>query len=833
MSSHSPLIEKVHNFGIYIKKSKRAIFQLDFPGKSFYIIQRGHIKKNYGFDKLQHYDSEEGCHLVLKFLDSEIEFDTDNSEEKYTICRLLSLITDGTPAEYVNTAPDSDSLSLLPPVKIRQERILKDGLLEKKGNTTITTWNKRRVKVSPGEFSYFKPGEDLALNIVQIWDGICQIKRISSTGFSLTIRDERTYSFRCIGDPKQKLTAEDDREEWVKVLERAIKTRRNTLVYLDNNIGRNTSIKSKPDNIYEMATAVIGNKQDTPATQFASDINQHQVNQFQPRAQEITAHLSVSVSYVGTSDPTSDRTQQQSNQSSPDPIRSRKVPIMATSTTIPIPVTSSESPRSPQPYPSEANIYSTAEPIPTNKSSNGIFESSEGNVSSARAMFEDKIKVLADADGTDTKTKRRSGSPQEPKQDSPQTNGVPQPAIVIGRPAPPPPPPPAPAPLLKVKKAGVKLTTLPSVKLKPAHWTKISNNVVSGSIWKTMHDVTKNLDLSLLEEQFAMKEKETSNGKEPKEGGRKSKELLLDPKRAHILGIIVNGMKITGNDNMLELLSTMTETSTFPAETLSTIRSCQPTDDDKEMYKAYKGPVEKLLPVDKFMKNLCEIPYIGLRLELTQTIWEFPRTYDAVQEEVEDIWIACDELVGCSKLVKILEYILAIGNLLNSKWSSGYGVQGFEITSIDKVIEVKGKDHHLTVLSYLVNTLRAQDEDLLDWTSTLKHVSCSAEYSVKAIGAEIEVLKNDLQKVKKNMKVLKPLMTSNQDKQFQTDVQNFVTEHEKGLNKLDAKAIQLTHKYNRTLEMFGEKSDRPSDVFFSSISRFMEKFEQARDKRLK
>ncbi|ESO98181.1 hypothetical protein LOTGIDRAFT_158968 [Lottia gigantea] len=838
MSSFSPMIEKIHNFGIYMKKGKRAILQLDFPGRSFNIIQRGHIKKNFRFENLVHFDSAEDLHIILTVGETDLEFQADNSEEKYTICRLLSLVIDLSPHEYANlglpslTKDKSSGVSVLPPVSLRQEKILREGVLEKKGNTTITTWNKRRVKISAGEFSYYKPGDELALNIVQIWDGATHIKRIGNNSFNVVIRDSRTYSFRCLSESKSK-SVEEERDEWVKDFEKAIRTRRNTLVYIDDNLL--SSNQHKSDEFSYPPTLESTPSSELTRVENSQDFSTKQYEQ--NRKPEITAHLSVSVSYVSDKCHDSDRKSPMPPLSSTTTTQtslSSKVPIHVPSPSrvIPKPPTMSPDPiyslqtsvtndaSSPPPPDMVKPFQNTAvvKPYAVSDVSGEAMTGEQPSVANARAMFEEKSKKMAEEEISPRERKRVPTPPEPPPMDLIPDDNIPPPA------GPPPPPPP----LLNVKKAGVKLSVLPSTKLKPAHWTKISKSAASNSIWKDMRDVTKKLNLATLEDQFAMKEKDDRRlSKEIPDSGKATP--MLDQKRAHVLGIIVNSMKIAGHINMLDIISTITETETFPSETLSTIRSCQPTDDDIEMYKAYKGSKDDLNSVDKFMMELCEVPKIDLRLELLQIIWEFPKTFEEVQEEVDDIWQACDEIVGCTKLVNVLEYLLAIGNLLNAKWSSGYGVPGFEITSIDKIIEVKGKNN-TTVLNYLITTLKKNDPELLDWSSTLSHVSISSEYSVKAIGAELEVMKNDLMKVKKHMKVLKPLLTSKSDKKFQTDVHAFVNENEKKLDKLDAKSHQLANKYIRALELFGEKSDKPSDVFFGCIQNFMESFQQARGK---
>ncbi|XP_046550594.1 proteoglycan 4-like isoform X2 [Haliotis rubra] len=309
MASCDQLHVKIHNFGIYKKNGKRAILQLDFPGESIYLIQRGHIKKTYNFEQLQHFDSEEGLHIVLKFKDSEFEFDADNVEEKYTLCRLISLVLDKDEEEDGATTPGiKDSgrrVSVLPTLPMLADKVIKEAVLEKKGNTTITTWNKRRLRVTPGEFSYYKPGTELALNIVQVWEDICSVRRSGQHGFNVTVRN-RVYSFRLLHDQRAN-NPEVEREEWIEAFQKAMKSKRHTLVMLEKTSSLDTPrsnltafefpsqpAEEEPVSIDEL---IKRRKQST------EENNNEPLEQVTLRKPEVTKHFSVHLSYVEKTTP--------------------------------------------------------------------------------------------------------------------------------------------------------------------------------------------------------------------------------------------------------------------------------------------------------------------------------------------------------------------------------------------------------------------------------------------------------------------------------------------------------------------------------------------------
>ncbi|XP_060561802.1 formin-H-like [Ruditapes philippinarum] len=180
-------------------------------------------------------------------------------------------------------------------------------------------------------------------------------------------------------------------------------------------------------------------------------------------------------------------------------------------------------------------------------------------------------------------------------------------------------------------------------------------------------------------------------------------------------------------------------------------------------------------------------------------------------------------------LVLVLEYLLAIGNHLNRNWSESHVSSGFQVTSLDKILSVRGKDTGYTLIHFLVEQLRMSDPGLLQWTESVQMVKKCEQISVKSVAAESEVLKCDLSKVKKHLKTLKskPVYCSRQDNKFQQDAQNLTVEYEMKLEKLDRRGGELHHKYRKILTKFGEPLYQKSDQMFAVVANFADKFKAA------
>lgn len=225
-------LDSAHNFGIYTKSGKRTILQIDFSCKKINLIERGNIRKNFDFVNVKTYDSEEDLHIVIRFHGTNkfIEFDADTAEDKYTICRLLGILLGQFQIEAPPEGADDQRENGLRPKQISTRRqIIKEGILDKKGNTKIPTWSRRRLQVCPGEFSYFKQGEEVALNLVQLWENATSVTSTGQNGFTVSVRD-RNYHFRIPGSVPN---VEREKEKWMQAFIQASQRKRATFLLGD------------------------------------------------------------------------------------------------------------------------------------------------------------------------------------------------------------------------------------------------------------------------------------------------------------------------------------------------------------------------------------------------------------------------------------------------------------------------------------------------------------------------------------------------------------------------------------------------------------------------
>lgn len=433
-----------------------------------------------------------------------------------------------------------------------------------------------------------------------------------------------------------------------------------------------------------------------------------------------------------------------------------------------------------------------------------------------------KVQDERSASPTETYAAEETGEPSLLEQTS---NVPPAPPIAVGG-VPPPPGgvPPPPPPMMMDGNLTRSCAVQSKMKLRPFFWNKIPNNLVSSSLWLKASDRTKSINLELLEDMFRVDEKEKAvNSVQSKPAAK----MLLDPKRAQNLGIFLSGFKLSVKQ-IDEKLSEFRGEEALPMDHVIALKRFLPSAEEAEMYKNYKEDPSTLVPEDQFMMKLCEIEDLEKRLDLLLVVMEFPMQFEDLAPNVNNLLQACKELYHSKNFLLVLEYVLSIGNILNSGSNRG-GAYGFRLQSLPKLADIRGNNKKNTLLKFLILQLQQSNPDSIHFTAELKSVPKAAACSSKALFAEVEVMRKDLLKIKKHSSdlFLKRKETNPLDVKLHNDVDSFVSEYEEKLNDLCDKCKEMKQIYNKVLVSFGEPQSSDSEELFGAISTFMTQFEKA------
>ncbi|XP_064611015.1 uncharacterized protein LOC135475161 [Liolophura sinensis] len=842
ISAPMEIQQKSHIYGVSTPGGRRTL-QIDFVSKTFNFISGGQIQQSFKFLDLRSYDVDEAIanELVLRFEDRCFEINTDSTEEKYGLERLLSTVLELNDLERIGVNLNPAGTVVSP-----EQMLIKRGKLMKRGNTAIPVWAERMVKIQTGEFCFYRAGDAVAINVVRLWEGNAKFKARGNDGLVIQMRapDTRIFCFRvCSDGHKDSSAIKQERNDWLKAFKKACITRRSTLKLTKDQIQK-LSLRSNQaagEQTPARKRVVIGEGQFTsptsPSGQASSSgsigYSTGRSTASYTESPTISRDSLVNANVYET--PECPRDEAIGTSSDDDSGEFEDEEVFYNSI--------------PTPYAhQEAEVLGlladaiSVEDIPGDIQ--GTDEHIYGNEISIQPptacpnTFKDPpyARKIIQADPTIQAPAPKNDSLAAPgfvishggKDISwqPDTNVVTTLPIPVPPVSPPMPPPPAPPPMPLTRDCSNR------IKLKHIFWKAVPPNQVEKSIWQHSRpdELRKKLNLSVLEDQFSLGPNRQLSGTT---APTTSQQTLVGGKRAYNLGIFLKGLKTRGRALIQSLSQVNEEDSALSVEQVATIRRFQPTVEDCEMYNNYSGNKSKLGEVDQFMMELCKIPELENRLDLTQLLWEFPHQLHCLEPTVEQMTRTCNQLNTSQKFARVLQYILCLGNYLNSSSPSGLEVKGFHLAALNSLADTRGKDRDYSLLHYLVDQLAAVEPELLNFQREIPDIHKCSESSTKALEVEIEVLKNQLTLIRKTIRSLRAglIHPASYEAHFLDEAEKFAKHHDRLLEQLQVLHNQLHHSYISVLHRFGQPMETSSNQLFTAICEFMEKFEAINQER--
>ncbi|XP_064420276.1 formin-F [Latimeria chalumnae] len=364
------------------------------------------------------------------------------------------------------------------------------------------------------------------------------------------------------------------------------------------------------------------------------------------------------------------------------------------------------------------------------------------------------------------------------------------------------------------------LTTRTSKKTKAFHWDIVPQDKVQKSVWGHCNPEKVKLDVIRLYNYFKIQEKGTATGNDIPA----TQQTLLNQKVAHNFSIFLKSFPTKPNQMKDKLLIIHEEKGGLTDEHIASLRRYIPTPGDIDMYKSFKGSPSELHLVDQYMLEMCKIPYLNNRLDLLLKIREFPGNMHDLQPLIKQQIKACTQLSDSKNFISVLEYLLAIGNYLNEN-AGKQKAKGFRLSSLTKLLQLCGKERQFTLLYALVEQILLHEPELAKFSQELTEFEAVAGASIKGLNAEVEVLKNELQKITQYKKNLKS-NRSTQELQFSKDLKAVIQKYEADLSQLTQQCGEMKKIYSDILIKFGEPQDQDSQELFGWVSSFIKDFKK-------
>ncbi|XP_065817765.1 uncharacterized protein [Labrus bergylta] len=382
-----------------------------------------------------------------------------------------------------------------------------------------------------------------------------------------------------------------------------------------------------------------------------------------------------------------------------------------------------------------------------------------------------------------------------------------------------PPPPfiPAPPPLPFKFKIDLK-----KPQTKAFHWDLVSSEKIAKSFWAQERTGRIEIDSPRLLEQFGVKDLGSFSMCEPSN----TQHIILNEKIAHNFNIFLKSFPVQPGELKDKLFIVSEEDGGLSDEHITSLRRYVPTMDDVEKYKSHKGPVSELHIVDQFMMEMCNIPHLSTQLDLLLTLRELPNSMNDLQPLINQKIRMCTQLNNCGSFVSVLEYLLAIGNYLNENARKGKA-KGFRLSSLTKLSQLRGREKTFTLLDALVEQIMLHEPRLATFTQELAEFETVPGASIKGLTAEVDVLKNELQKVVQYKKMARKRKNGIVHPNFSRDLKMAIEKYNTDLSALTKTCEEMKKLYSVILVKFGEPADQDSQELFGLICQFVHDFKRA------
>ena len=404
--------------------------------------------------------------------------------------------------------------------------------------------------------------------------------------------------------------------------------------------------------------------------------------------------------------------------------------------------------------------------------------------------------------------------------------------VILGIPDIPPPPPNLPIVdnILGIDSnvtIGQLNSVMRKVNMKPLNWNKIGTKQVKGnSMWiKRLSD----LDLDIEKLEFLFKDEKIIKATKSKFPDKPKKVVYLSDKRAMGIDIFLRKTRFNFEDldeilnNALSRESTEGNKMSLQLEELEDL-SRYPTEEDNDLFKAVKESPDKMVKADQFIHLVSHLQFYKERVDVILLMREIPTNHTHILEPIKVLSQACTELNNSDKFVRILGLILRIGNHINSGNTRG-NAGGFHLSALSKLITYKGVDHKFSLLHFIVQQVLDRNEELLNFHEELPTVHKAIDASVEGILAEIDLMKQQLNKIKKARDLITSNAGADKYQQFTKDVEEFLECYEEKHRELIKLHEGLRSAYSQVLVKYGE-TEAESDELMAHINDFIRDFKK-------
>ncbi|XP_029464641.1 FH1/FH2 domain-containing protein 1 isoform X2 [Rhinatrema bivittatum] len=275
--------------------------------------------------------------------------------------------------------------------------------------------------------------------------------------------------------------------------------------------------------------------------------------------------------------------------------------------------------------------------------------------------------------------------------------------------------------------------------------TSKSGRFGQNTVWTSLEKIT--VDADKMGHLFESKAKELPSSKKVAEG-KKQIITVLDSKRSNAINI---GLTVLPTASSIKTAVLNFDEYTINKEGIEKLLTMVPTEEEKQKIQEAQiaNPDVPLGSAEQFLLTLSSISGLKDRLQL----WAFKLDYDGMEKEIAeplfDLKFGMEQLSKNQTFKCILAALLAVGNFLN-----GSNAEGFELTYLQKVSEVKDTVHRQSLLYHLCNIVVDKFPDTSDIYSEIAAITRSAKVDFEQLADSLVQLEKRCKISWENLKVI-------------------------------------------------------------------------------
>jgi hypothetical protein len=316
----------------------------------------------------------------------------------------------------------------------------------------------------------------------------------------------------------------------------------------------------------------------------------------------------------------------------------------------------------------------------------------------------------------------------------------------------------------KLPSSSVSLGATPSRRqMKPGfHWNPLaSGKKLENSIWNKKKSFSdpgvpyEAIDISKHVELFQKKPEGSDASKKAVKTGSENKDMakLIDLNRANNVAISLKAFKEFSHEELSQVIEFVDPFGKIRGDRALFIRDLLPAAAEVKVIKNYKGDVNRLVPAEKWFRQIVHVKRIEEKIHVLRTMETFKVEAIELGETFKRLANVCNQVMDSKKLPDLLEMVRLIGNRMNE--GRGKDAAGFKMDFLPRLAQTKGSDKKTTALDLVVIIFTARNQqEALTLSDDFPECYDASRIQISELLGNVRMLGGAMRKCKKELEAL-------------------------------------------------------------------------------